>query len=87
MGYSSDRLPRVGPIPNREAMYIMAGFTGHGMPQVFLCAKGIADMVLDGVSFGSSGLPSLFEETQTRLADSRNMVKEIYNAAAPQAKL
>ncbi|CAH0021044.1 unnamed protein product [Clonostachys rhizophaga] len=87
MGYSSDRLPRVGPIPNREGMYIMAGFTGHGMPQVFLCAKGIADMVLDGAPFGSSGLPSLFEETQTRLADPRNMVKEIYNAAASQAKL
>ncbi|KAI8677703.1 FAD dependent oxidoreductase [Fusarium keratoplasticum] len=87
MGYSSDRLPRVGPIPKRQGMYIMAGFTGHGMPQVFLCAKGIADMVLDGASFGNSGLPSLFEETQTRLSDPRNMVKEIYNSAFPQAKL
>ncbi|KAG5786921.1 hypothetical protein H9Q69_014008 [Fusarium xylarioides] len=34
MGYSSDRLPRVGPIPGRPGMFIMGGFTGHGMPQI-----------------------------------------------------
>nr|RBQ95949.1 hypothetical protein FVER53263_08500 [Fusarium verticillioides] len=32
MGYSSDRLPRVGPIPGRPGMFIMGGFTGHGRP-------------------------------------------------------
>lgn len=87
MGYSSDRLPRVGAVPNRKGMYIMAGFTGHGMPQVFLCAKGIADMVLDGSSFESVGIPSLFKETETRLKDKRNMVEEIYDSAFPKSKL
>jgi hypothetical protein len=36
MGYSSDHIPRVGPIPCRPGMFIMGGFTGHGMPQVSL---------------------------------------------------
>jgi hypothetical protein len=83
MGYSPHRLPRVGRIPKREGMYIMAGFTGHGMPQVFLCAEGMTDMALDGVRFGNSGLPSLFEETQARLSDPSNMVKQICYAAFP----
>lgn len=87
MGYSSDRLPRVGPIPNRQGMYIMAGFTGHGMPQVFLCAKGIAKMVLEGGSFKDTGLPALFEESQERLDNPRNMVREMHHAASPCAKL
>ncbi|KUL81687.1 hypothetical protein ZTR_10441 [Talaromyces verruculosus] len=87
MGYSSDRLPRVGPIPNRQGMYIMAGFTGHGMPQVFLCANGIAKMVLEGGCFKDTGLPALFEESQERLDNPRNMVREIHHAASSCAKL
>ncbi|KAH7145514.1 FAD dependent oxidoreductase [Dactylonectria estremocensis] len=78
MGYSSDRLPRVGPIPDRSGMFIMGGFTGHGMPQVFLCASGLADMVLGTAEFGESGIPRLFEESRERLSDDRNRVLEIY---------
>lgn len=78
MGYSSDRLPRVGEIPGRPGMFIMGGFTGHGMPQVFLCASGMADVVLGNKGFNETGIPRLFQESKERLGDSRNRILELY---------
>ncbi|RTE83188.1 hypothetical protein BHE90_002277 [Fusarium euwallaceae] len=78
MGYSSDRLPRVGEIPDRPSMFIMGGFTGHGMPQVFLCARGMADVVLGNKEFNDAGIPRLFQESKERLSDSRNRILELY---------
>jgi glycine/D-amino acid oxidase-like deaminating enzyme len=48
MGYSNDGFPYVGPIPGRAGRYMCAGFTGHGMPQIFLSAKAMATIVLQG---------------------------------------
>ncbi|XHG05775.1 hypothetical protein AWENTII_008988 [Aspergillus wentii] len=74
MGYSSDGLPHIGKVPGREGQYIIAGFTGHGMPEIFLAAEGVAKMVVKGVEFERTGLPRLFESTQSRLDDSRNSI-------------
>jgi hypothetical protein len=30
LGYSSDLLPFVGEMPDREGIFLSAGFTGHG---------------------------------------------------------
>ena len=46
MGYSADWMPHVGPVPNKPNQYIIAGFTGHGMPQVFHAARHVAELVL-----------------------------------------
>ncbi|KAL4804744.1 FAD dependent oxidoreductase-domain-containing protein [Aspergillus unguis] len=70
MGYSADNLPHVGRVPGHETQFVLAGFTGHGMPQVYLAAEGIAKMVLQKCGYAESGLPKLFETSQTRL-DSR----------------
>ncbi|KAF3034410.1 hypothetical protein E8E12_005513 [Didymella heteroderae] len=48
MGYSNDGFPYVGPIRGRAGQYMCAGFTGHGMPQIFLSAKAVASMILIG---------------------------------------
>ncbi|KAL3429656.1 FAD dependent oxidoreductase-domain-containing protein [Aspergillus tetrazonus] len=66
MGYSSDNLPHVGRVPGEQNQWILAGFTGHGMPQVFLAAEGVARMVVQGASYTETGLPSLFETSQQR---------------------
>lgn len=87
MGYSADRLPRLGPIPGRENMFIMGGFTGHGMPQIFLGAKGLSEMVLRGTPFAETGIPSLFEETRERLASKENFVLDLHESLGPEAKL
>ncbi|KAI1052406.1 hypothetical protein LB507_007512 [Fusarium sp. FIESC RH6] len=77
MGYSSDGLPRVGKVPGRENMFIMGGFTGHGMPQVFLTAKAISRMVLGDLAYADTGLPRLFQESQVRLESKENFLREM----------
>ncbi|KFA53812.1 hypothetical protein S40293_01717 [Stachybotrys chartarum IBT 40293] len=87
LGYSADRLPRVGAIPNRPGMFIMAGFTGHGMPQVFLTAKGVAGMVAEGTAFAQTGVPRIFEETVQRLESTRNDILDTWKSSQAQTKL
>ncbi|KAH7159430.1 hypothetical protein B0J13DRAFT_592120 [Dactylonectria estremocensis] len=40
MGYSSDRIPRLGPIPDRPGVFILGGFTADsGIPRIFQESK------------------------------------------------
>ncbi|KKA30621.1 hypothetical protein TD95_000857 [Thielaviopsis punctulata] len=71
MGYSADHSPHIGHVPGRPGVFVMAGFTGHGMPQIFLAAKGISDMLF-GASFAQTGMPQVFEATASRLASEDN---------------
>ncbi|KAL3457336.1 FAD dependent oxidoreductase [Aspergillus heterothallicus] len=88
MGYSSDGLPHVGLVPGQEDQWIIGGFTGHGMPQVFLAAEGVAKMVLQGVEFGETGLPRLFQTTQARLdAKGNSISKNVFKDGTMEAKL
>lgn len=48
MGYSWDGFPYVGEVPARPGSYVCAGFTGHGMPQIFHSAKHVALLLLNG---------------------------------------
>jgi hypothetical protein len=66
----------------------MGGFTGHGMPQIFLCGQGLARMVLQNVPYKETGLPRIFEETSARLANNSNLVLDsYYNALQTKAKM
>ncbi|KAF4345822.1 FAD dependent oxidoreductase [Fusarium beomiforme] len=80
MGYSSDGLPHVGAVPGRQNQFVIAGFNGHGMPQIFLSAKGIASMALDDLSYDKTGIPKLFKATQQRLDSSRNVIMDSWRA-------
>ncbi|KAK2690714.1 hypothetical protein QWA68_010471 [Fusarium oxysporum] len=87
MGYSADGLPRIGRVPGRKNMFIMGGFTGHGMPQVFLAAKGISRMVLEDLAFSDTEIPRLFEESEARLKSDENFLKDIIDAHLSLAKM
>ncbi|KAI6713349.1 hypothetical protein JHW43_004066, partial [Diplocarpon mali] len=75
MGYSFDSHPHVGRLP-REAgaadggQFVLAGFNGHGMPVIWLAAKGVAQMITTGVEFEGTGLPRLFKTTRERIERS-----------------
>lgn len=47
MAFSRDDLPWVGPAPSPEdsGIYISAGYTGHGMPNAWLCGAAVSSMV------------------------------------------
>ncbi|KAK6213157.1 FAD dependent oxidoreductase [Colletotrichum tabaci] len=89
MGYSSDGLPHIGAVPGRQNQFIIAGFNGHGMPQIFLSAKGVASMIMEQQSYQDTGIPKIYEATQARLDSSKNTVLESWKAAyqGPGAKL
>lgn len=67
MGYSADYMPHVGHVPGKLGQFIIAGFNGHGMPQILLSSKGLAAMVRDDVLFEETGVPRLFKTTRTRI--------------------
>ncbi len=47
LAFTPDRCPLVGPLPKhtRPNEFILAGYTGHGMPIAFLAGRNIADMI------------------------------------------
>jgi glycine/D-amino acid oxidase-like deaminating enzyme len=80
MGYSSDGVPYVGQVPGRQNQFVVAGFSGHGMPQIFLSAQGVASMVMDDVTYESTGVPKLYQATQERLDSCRNTILDTWQA-------
>lgn len=74
MGESSDLMPYVGHVPGKEGQAILAGFSGHGMPVIFLAAKGLVQMLCDGKSFEETGLPPMFEVTEERMESEKNEI-------------
>ncbi|KXH26197.1 FAD dependent oxidoreductase [Colletotrichum nymphaeae SA-01] len=67
MGYSSDFMPHLGGVPGKPGQFIIAGFSGHGMPEILLSSKGVAAMIRDGASFESTGLPRIMETSRARI--------------------
>ncbi|KAI1191380.1 FAD dependent oxidoreductase [Nemania serpens] len=67
MGYTSDDLPHVGAVPGKGGLYICAGFIGHGMPNVLLCAKAMAKLLTDNSPLTESGVPACYETSSERL--------------------
>lgn len=53
-GYSRDNMPWVGKVPtgktasskSEDGMWLVGGYTGHGMPNATLCGKAVVEMVL-----------------------------------------
>jgi hypothetical protein len=90
MGYSSDFVPHLGEVPDKSNQYILAGFSGHGMPQILLASKGIARMLRDDISYEETGLPSVFKTTNERLDSKKNALEEGFQnlwKTGPEAKL
>lgn len=52
MGFSRDELPWVGPVPGRDGLYVCGGYTGHGMPNAWLCGKAVSIMAGKALSGG-----------------------------------
>ncbi|KAF2770654.1 DAO-domain-containing protein [Teratosphaeria nubilosa] len=66
MGFSRDDLPWVGAMPHHPGLYISAGFTGHGMPNTWLCGKTVALAVQK--SFESADEEWIMEEAAAETA-------------------
>lgn len=87
MGYSSDYLPHVGHVPGKPGQLIIAGFSGHGMPQIFLAAKGIARMIREGIPFEETGVPRLYRTSQERLDSEEEKILSTAGISSEKAGL
>jgi glycine/D-amino acid oxidase-like deaminating enzyme len=81
MGWSSDSMPWVGPVPGKPGVFVTAGFTGHGMPRILGCSKAVAQLLMaDDASVDAmkkqTGLPSPYWITKERLADKSSSIME-----------
>ncbi|EME42339.1 hypothetical protein DOTSEDRAFT_73235 [Dothistroma septosporum NZE10] len=72
MGYSYDSHAHIGEVPDRPGQYIIAGFNGHGMPVIWLAAKGVAKMLNDNVPFEETKVPRVFKTTKARIEMAQN---------------
>lgn len=69
-------MPHIGEVPAKPGQFIIAGFSGHGMPEILLSSKGVADMVRDGISFEKSGLPRMFKTSKSRISSKTSLLEE-----------
>lgn len=74
MGWSSDFMPFIGEVPGKQGQFIIAGFSGHGMPLIYLASKALAEMLRGEKSFEETNLPSVFKPTQERLDSKKNEI-------------
>lgn len=74
MGWSSDFMPFVGEMPGKKGQYITAGFSGHGMPLIYLATKALAEMIRGEKTFEDTNLPAVFKPTQERLDSQKNEI-------------
>lgn len=93
MGYSSDGMPHVGEVPGKEGQYVCAGFSGHGMPQIFLSAKAVARIALKGSIAEDAedaeglDLPRLYKTSKARLESPRDVTLEAWEATNKESAL
>ena len=67
MGFSTDGLPFVGPVPKIDGAYFAAACNGHGMGDSLSLAKLLVDVALDNATAGpfDSERPAKFAQTAT----------------------
>jgi glycine/D-amino acid oxidase-like deaminating enzyme len=84
MGYSADFMPHVGEVPDKPGQFIIAGFNGHGMPQILLSAKGLANMIREGLPFEQTGVPRVFKTTRNRIQREDSPLEDSLNSLCRQ---
>jgi len=70
-GYTTDGMPHVGRVLDRENEWMLCGFNGGGMSIIFTTAEAVARMVGgESCEFEDTGLPELFRTSRERVMGS-----------------
>ncbi len=78
MGYSRDGHPWVGRVPlsagGGDGLFVCAGYTGHGMATAPLCARAVAEMMVDDDDEGEAvlDLPRAYVVSDERIQRARD---------------
>jgi hypothetical protein len=76
MGYSSDFMPHLGEVPDKPGQFIIAGFSGHGMPEILLSSKAVANLLREGVPLEKSMVPKIFKTSKQRITEKVSQLEE-----------
>jgi glycine/D-amino acid oxidase-like deaminating enzyme len=76
LGCTSDLMPFVGELPDQTNGYVIAGFNGHGMSRILLCARALINLVLEKVNTIEGLIPEPFLITKARLETKENRILE-----------
>ncbi|WVQ84845.1 hypothetical protein IAT38_007002 [Cryptococcus sp. DSM 104549] len=86
LGYSSDFLPYVGEVPDKPGVFVIAGFTGHGMPRIPGCTAALTALAISRLTTGTTSpaaqqafeqaLPKPYWLTKERYESRVNVIKE-----------
>ncbi len=83
MGYSRDGHPWVGRVPlsagGGDGLFVCAGYTGHGMATAPLCARAVAEMMVDDDDEGEAvlDLPRAYVVSDERIQRARDEWDEL----------
>ncbi|WVQ62711.1 uncharacterized protein L199_000859 [Kwoniella botswanensis] len=69
IGMTPDSVPFIGSVPGRPGQYVGAGYNGHGMARIFICAPALAKHILTGE--WDPIMPASFRITEERLTRLR----------------
>lgn len=88
MGYSRDERPWIGALPAElspslppGSTYLAAGFTGHGMPNTWLCGKAAAVMAKESLEGANVDEASVIASRETGLPEAYKISKKRIDAA------
>lgn len=76
MGYSSDFVPHIGEVPGKPGQFVIAGFSGHGMPEILLSSRAVAALVTNGTPIEQSGVPRVFNTSKARITAKGSPLEE-----------
>ena len=76
MGYSSDFVPHIGEVPEKPGQFVIAGFSGHGMPEILLSSRAVAALVRNGTPIEQSGVPRVFKTSKARITAKGSPLEE-----------
>jgi gamma-glutamylputrescine oxidase len=68
MCFTPDHQPLIGPLSHHQGQYILAGYSGHGMPVAFLAGKHIAQMIC-----------GRFDEENKNIPEVTRVLNQVYN--------
>jgi gamma-glutamylputrescine oxidase len=70
MGFSRDALPLLGPLPGRERIDVLTGFTGHGLGMAVACGRLAGRRMTDRTAADDAALVELFDAGRVATSNS-----------------
>lgn len=73
MGYTPDGFSFIGELPEVKDQFLIGGFNGAGMVNIFLATEGIAKMIVHGTPYEETCIPRIYKLTKERVDKAKKI--------------